>query len=98
MDDPRIQGKYREPSPWPPRMLVIAIIVLVLVAVVRHLPPRRVESPRLPAATASAGPVQLAGLGSRAAGLLDRADGMASPAKPLHPSPTVAQRRLPAGL
>ncbi len=84
MDDLLNQGDDRQPSPWPPRLLVIAIVVLGLVAIVRHLPPRQVAQPRRPAATASAGPVQLAGLGSRAAGLLDHADGIRGPATPQH--------------
>jgi hypothetical protein len=88
MDDLPNQGEDRQPSPWPPRLLVIAIVVLALVAIVRHLPPRQVAQPRRPAATASAGPVQLAGLGSSAAGLLDHADGIAGPAMPLRHWPS----------
>jgi hypothetical protein len=76
MEDLLSQGKDHEPSPWPPRLLVIAILVLVAVAVVRHLPGGRVAPPDHPAASVSAGPVQLAGLGRGAAGLLDHADGV----------------------
>jgi hypothetical protein len=81
MDDLLSQGKDREPSPWPPRLLMLAILILLAVAIVRHIPSARVAAPDRPVAAKSAGPVQLAGLGSGAAGLLDHADGLArSPA------------------
>jgi hypothetical protein len=79
MGDVQFQGEDREPSPWPPRLLVIAILVLLAFAVVRHLPTQRAAHPHSPAATVSAGPVQLAGLGSRAAGLLNYAAGIGGP-------------------
>jgi hypothetical protein len=82
MDDLLSQGKDREPSPWPPRLLVLAILILLAVAIVRHLPTGRVAVPDRQAAALSAGPVQLAGLGSGAAGLLDHADRVVRSASP----------------
>jgi len=77
MDDLPSQGGDREPSRWPPRLLVIAILILLAIVVIRHLPETRAAPPHRPAAAVSAGPVQLAGLGSGAAGLLDKAYGVA---------------------
>src|SRR5580704_13222396 len=94
MDDLLVQGKDRQPSPWPPRLLVIAILVLIAVAVLRHLPPSpRANLPPHPAAAADAGPVQLAGLGSGAAGLLNHAAGIARPAGSPHRRPPATRSR-----
>jgi len=96
MNDLQSEGEERQPSPWPPRLLVIAILILLTVAVVRHLPSGRVGTPVHPAAVRPAavrpaappagpgqtGPVQLAGLGSGAAGLLDHVDGVVRSASP----------------
>ena len=84
MQDFLSQGKDGGPSPWPPRLVVIVILVLLVVAVVRHLPDERVTSPNRPASAVSAGPVQLAGLGRGAAGLLDQADGIVQPTLAQH--------------
>ena len=73
MDDLLVLGSDREPSPWRRRLTVVAVLIVLAVVVVTHLPHKR-ETSRHPAATASAGPVQLAGLGSGAAGPLNQAD------------------------
>jgi hypothetical protein len=82
IDNSQVHGEDRVPSPWPPRLLVIAILVLAGVASVRHLPPGPVSPAPRPAGAESAGPVQLAGLGSGAASLLDHAQGIGAPAVP----------------
>jgi hypothetical protein len=82
MHDLLILGRDREPSPWPRRLAAVAVLIVLAVVVITHLPAKRETQPRHPAATASAGPVQLAGLGSGAAGLLDQADGVTRPARP----------------
>jgi hypothetical protein len=82
MDDLLSQGKDREPSRWPPRLLVLTILILLTIAVVRHLPSERAAAPVHPAAAKSAGPVQLAGLGSGAASLLDHDNEVASSQPP----------------
>ena len=84
MEDLLSQGKDHEPNPWPPRLLVITILVLLAAAVIRQLPDGRLAAPDRPAATISAGPVQLAGLGRGAAGLLDQADGIVQPTLAQH--------------
>jgi hypothetical protein len=88
MHDLLILGKDREPSPWPRRLAVVAVLIVLAVVVITHLPDKRETPSPHQAATASAGPVQLAGLGSGAAGLLDQADGVTRPARPAtSPSP-----------
>jgi hypothetical protein len=82
MDDLLSHGKDGGPSPWPPRLLVLTILILLGVAVVSHLPSGRVAAPPRPAAAKSAGPVQLAGLGSGAASLLNHVDGVARSGSP----------------
>jgi hypothetical protein len=84
----------RGPSPWPPRLLVIAILVLAGVAIVRHLPPAPVAPPHRPAAAESTGPVQLAGLGSGAAHLLDHSQGIGAPPAPVRRQFSAGCRRL----
>ena len=82
MDDLLILGSDRERNPWPRRLAVVAVLIAVAVVVITHLPGKREAPSRHPAApesvsvSMSAGPVQLAGLGSGAAGLLDQADGI----------------------
>jgi hypothetical protein len=93
MDDLLILGPDREPGPWPRRLAAVAVLIVLALVVVTHLPHKPETSSRRPAATASAGPVQLAGLGSGAAGLLDQADGIARPAVPAT-SPSQAGRRV----
>jgi hypothetical protein len=75
MDDVISQRADREPSWWPRRLAVTAVLVVLASVAVRDLP-RGGDSPaHHPAALVTAGPVQLAGLGSAAAGLLDKTDG-----------------------
>ena len=95
MDDLLILGPDREPSPWPRRLTVVAVLIVLALVVIIHRPQKRDTSSRRPAATASAGPVQLAGLGSGAAGLLDHADGIARPAVPATSPSQAGPRRGP---
>ena len=84
MDDLFIVGSDREPSPWPRRLALAAVLMVLAVVVITHLPDKRETPSRHPAVSVSvsvsAGPVQLAGLGSGAAGLLDQAGGITKPA------------------
>jgi hypothetical protein len=82
VDDLLILGSDREPRPWLRRLTVVAVLIVLAVVVITHLPHKRETPSRHPAAAASAGPVQLAGLGSGAAGQLDQADGITRPATP----------------
>ena len=93
IDNLQVHAEDRVPSPWPPRLLVIAILVLAGVAIVRHLPPGPVSAPHRPASAESAGPVQLAGLGSGAASLLDHAQCTGAPAVPLRGQLSAGCRR-----
>jgi hypothetical protein len=81
MNDVLSQGGDRELSPWPRRLAVIAVLAVLAVVVGRHLP-RGQAAPAHRAMAVAAGPVQLAGLGSGAAGLLDEANGIIGPALP----------------
>ncbi len=73
MDDVLSQGEDRELS-WRARILAAITVLLVLAFVVAaHLPHERPSPVHHRAALVTAGPVQLAGLGSGAAGLLDGA-------------------------
>jgi hypothetical protein len=92
VDDLLILGSDREPSPWPRRLTVVAVVIVLAVVVITHLPHKR-ETPPHHQAAASAGPVQLAGLGSGAAGLLNQADGITSAATPAT-SPSAPGGRL----
>ncbi len=76
MDDVLSQGGDREPSRWPRRLAAIAVSVVLAVVIVGHLPRGRAAPPHRPAIVPTAGPVQLAGLGSGAAGLLDEPSGI----------------------
>jgi hypothetical protein len=60
----------------------MAVLVALAVVIVGHLPRGRAAQERRPAAVVAAGPVQLAGLGSSAAGQLDKANGITGPASP----------------
>src|ERR1700752_5549093 len=89
MDDLLILGPDRDPSPWPRRLAVVAVLIAVAVVVITHLPDKR-EAPSHRLAvkvSVSAGPVQLAGLGSGAAGLLGQADGVTRRARAVTSSP-----------
>lgn len=72
MDDIISQGGGREPSRWSRRLAAIAVLVVLAVVIVRLLPRESAAPPRHRALAVSAGPVQLAGLGSGAAVLLDK--------------------------
>lgn len=82
MDDVLSRGGDREPGRWPGRLAVIAVLVVLAVVIVRHPPAGRAAPAHRPAAVVAVGPVQLAGLGSAAAGLLDQAKGITGPALP----------------
>jgi hypothetical protein len=82
MDDILSQGGDREPGRWPRRLVAIAVLVVLAVVVVRHLPPDRDALPPRPAMAVTADPIQLAGLGAGAAGLLDQAGGITGPTLP----------------
>jgi hypothetical protein len=100
MDDLLILGSDRKPSPWPRRLAVVAVLVAVAAVVITHLPGKREAPSRHPAVSVSvsAGPVQLAGLGSGAAGLLDQADGITRPTWPAtSSSPASGRRQRPSG-
>ena len=90
MDDLLILGPDREPSPWRRRLAAVAILIVLAVVIITHLPHGREASPRPPAVSVSvsisAGPVQLAGLGSGAASLLNHSNGITGPAKSLSPA------------
>jgi hypothetical protein len=83
MDDLLVLGSDRQRSPWPRRLAAVAVLIAAAVVVITHLPGKREAPSRHPAVSVSvsAGPVQLAGLGSGAAGLLDQADGITGPAR-----------------
>ena len=88
MDDLLILGPDREPSPWRRRLAAVAILIVLAVVIITHLPHGREASPRPPAVSVSisAGPVQLAGLGSGAASLLNHSTGITGPAISLAPA------------
>jgi hypothetical protein len=71
MDDVLSQGGDREPSRWSRRLAAIAVLFVLAVVIVGHLPRGQAALVHRPATAVAAGPVQLAGLGSGAASLLD---------------------------
>jgi hypothetical protein len=75
MDDVLSHGRDREPSRRAGRLAVVVVLAVLAVVIAWHLPRGRPAPPHRAAAAAAvaAGPVQLAGLGSGAAGLLDGA-------------------------
>jgi anti-sigma-K factor RskA len=74
MDTVLSQGGNREHS-WRVRILAaIAVLAVLAVVIAGHLPHGRTVLARHRATAVTAGPVQLAGLGSGAAGLLNQAD------------------------
>ena len=77
MDDLFILGSDREPRRWQRRLALVAVLIVLAVVVITHLPGER-EAPsphRGVRVFVSAGPVQLAGLGSGAAVVLNQAHG-----------------------
>ncbi len=82
MDDIISHGPEREPSRLARHAAaVLAMLIVVAVVAVGHLARHRAAGPRHPAPVVASGPVQLAGLGPRAARMLngDRPDHMPSP-------------------
>jgi hypothetical protein len=72
MDDVLSQGGDRAPSRRRGRLAAITVLLVLAVVIAGHLP-RGQAVPAHCHAAVTAGPVQLAGLGSGAAGLLDKA-------------------------
>ena len=90
MDDVLSHGMDREPRRWPGRLALVAVIVGLAVALVLHIPHSGQHSPTRQGSPPAAGPVQLAGLGSRAADLLNHHGAGASALAIIHypgPSP-----------
>jgi hypothetical protein len=101
VDDLLILGSDRERGPWLRRLTVVAVLIALVVVVITHLPHKRETPAHHHAATSSAGPVQLAGLGSGAAGLLNQADGITrkapSATPPSMPGGRLGHSHLSAG-
>jgi hypothetical protein len=94
MDDLFIMGSDREPSRWPRRLVLVAVLIVLAVVVITHLPDKR-EAPSRHLGVKvfiSAGPVQLAGLGSGAAVGLNQAHGITG-LEPLIQSSSFARGR-----
>jgi hypothetical protein len=70
MADVLSQGTGRGPGQWPRRLAAIAVLVVLAVAIAWRLP-RGPQTQAHRPATVTAAPVQLAGLGSGAARLLN---------------------------
>ncbi|HUB37573.1 MAG TPA: hypothetical protein VMA72_01850 [Streptosporangiaceae bacterium] len=90
MDDLFILGRERNPGPWPRRLALLAVLIVLAVVVITHLPGKRVAPARHLEVRVyvSAGPVQLAGLGSGAAVVLNQAHGVTGLDPPImSPSP-----------
>ena len=71
MDDVLSLGGDREPAKWARRVTMVVTAAVLAVAVARSLPQHSRTVAHHSATAATAGPVQLAGLGSGAARLLD---------------------------
>jgi len=71
MDDVLSHGRDREPGRRTGRLAVVVVLAVLAVVIAWHLPRGRAVPPRPASAAVTVGPVQLAGLGSGAAGLLD---------------------------
>jgi hypothetical protein len=76
MDDVLGWGADREPRRWLFSLAAIAVILMLVVVAFRHIPQHRPSTAHRAATAVTAGPVQLAGLGSTAARLLDRTRGV----------------------
>ena len=79
MDDIISHGPEREPSRLARHAaaaLILAMLIVLAVAAIGHLPRHHAGGPRHPASVVDSGPVQLAGLGAGAARMLngDRPD------------------------
>jgi hypothetical protein len=75
MDDIISQRGDRAPGRWPRRPAIIALLVVLAIVALRQLPREGAIPAHRPATVVRAGPVQLAGLGSAVAGLLNQAGG-----------------------
>ena len=75
MDDIISQRGDRAPSRQPRRPAVIVLLVVLAIVAVRHLPRDGAIPVHHPATVVRTGPVQLAGLGSSVAGLLNQPGG-----------------------
>jgi hypothetical protein len=73
VDDVIRRGGDREPGRWTGWLAALAVLIVLAVAIVGHLPRGSAAPQHHPAAAATAGPVQLAGLGAGAAGQLNKA-------------------------
>jgi hypothetical protein len=81
-DDILTRGGDREPGRWPGRLAAMAVLVVLAVVIVAHIPHGGTAQGPAPSAAVTAGPVQLAGLGSSAAALLDRGGWVTGPGLP----------------
>jgi hypothetical protein len=91
MDDVLSQGGDRSVRQWPGRLPAVALLVVLAVMITWHLPRGQDAPAHHPAIAVTRGPVQLAGLGSGAAGMLDVADGISG--RPRDMSGDVSVRR-----
>ena len=71
MDDVLRLGGERESGKWPRRLAATVVVAVLAAGVVRDLRQDSAAAAHHPATTFTAGPVQLAGLGSSAARLLN---------------------------
>ena len=94
MDDLFIVGRDRDPGPWPRRLALVAVLIVLAVVVITHLPDKRVAPSRhlVVRVSVSVGPIQLAGLGSGAAVVLNQAHGVTGLDPPIM-SPSLARGR-----
>ena len=75
MDDIISQRGDRAPRRQPRRPAIIVLLVVLAIVAVRHLPRDGAIPAHHPATAVRTGPVQLAGLGSSVAGLLNQPGG-----------------------
>ena len=97
MDDIISQRADRAPSRWPRRPAVIALLVVLAIVAVRQLPRDGAIPAHHPATVVRVGPVQLAGLGSSVAGLLNQTGGKHLADDPRRPAAS-GRRPGPEGL
>jgi hypothetical protein len=95
MDDILSQGGDRTVRQWPGRLLAVALLVVLAVMIAWHLPRGQDAPAHHPAIAVTGGPVQLAGLGSGAAGLLDVADAISGRPRDMSGDVSVRHQRRP---